>query len=236
MHGCFVAEGSKLVLEMVQSHFSLQKLFATADWIKVHIISSEIPIEEVKPSEMERISSLSTASSVLAIVNIPEEEKKTITHNGDLTLVLDGIRDPGNMGTIVRIADWFGIHNVYCSTNCVDIYNPKVIQSSMGSIARVNVRSVELAGFFESLEKKTPVYGMMLEGEDIFHADIEPQGIIVIGSEAHGISEEISGSITHKLTIPFFPRARESRAESLNAAVATGIVCAEFRKRLASTY
>ncbi|NQV02147.1 MAG: RNA methyltransferase, partial [Bacteroidia bacterium] len=129
-----------------------------------------------------------------------------------------------------RIADWFGIQQVICSTGCVDLFNPKVVQATMGSITRVNVNYVDLPGFLSSLEGEVPVYGMVLEGEDVFVADTAPHGIIVIGSESHGISDAVSEFITHRRSIPFYPANRENHAESLNAAVATGIVCAEFRR------
>jgi RNA methyltransferase, TrmH family len=233
LHRCFVAEGSKLVLELAESRFSVRQIFATTDWLRDTHFATGIAVEEVKPFEMERISALSNPSPVLAIVEMQEEAPEPTSRFEDLTLVLDGIQDPGNMGTIIRIADWFGIREVICSTDSVDLYNSKVIQATMGSITRVKVNYVELAGFFEALEVGVPVYGMMLEGENLYTAEPTPNGMIVIGSEAHGISHKLTGYITHRLTIPFYPADRDYHAESLNAAVATGIVCAEFRKRLA---
>ncbi|MBL7139052.1 MAG: RNA methyltransferase [Bacteroidales bacterium] len=230
LHCCFVAEGSKLVLELTGSHFPIRQIYASTEWLRDNPLAPEMPVEEVKPFEMERITTLSTPSPVLAVVEMPAENTKPACRKEDLTLMLDGIQDPGNLGTMIRIADWFGIQQLICSKGCVDLYNPKVVQATMGSITRVKVNHVELSGFLGSLEEDIPVYGMGLEGENIFTADTKPRGIIVIGSEAHGISEEILRYVTNRLSIPCYPANRGDHAESLNAAVATGIACAEFRR------
>ncbi len=232
IHRCFVAEGSKLVLELTGSYFPIRQIYANGEWIKEHPTPENILVEEVKPFEMERITALSTPSPVLALVEMPEELLDTTPWLENLTLVLDGIQDPGNLGTIIRIADWFGIGQIICSHGCVDLFNPKVVQATMGSIARVRVNYVELSNFFPTVGSEVHVYGLMLEGEDLFGAEITSNGIIVIGSEAHGISDKVTNFITHQLTIPFYPSDRDHHAESLNAAVATGIVCGEFRRRL----
>ncbi|MFH1295884.1 MAG: TrmH family RNA methyltransferase, partial [Bacteroidota bacterium] len=136
IHRCFVAEGSKLVLELAGSHFLIRQIYASRDWLSDNALIHEIPIAEVKPGEMERITALSTPSPVLAVVGMPEENPEPSCRKEDLSLMLDGIQDPGNLGTMIRTADWFGIQQLICSTNCVDLYNPKVIQATMGSITR----------------------------------------------------------------------------------------------------
>ncbi len=230
-HRCFVAEGSKLVLELTESYFSFRQIYAVEEWLRENPIIKDIPVEEVKPVEMERITGLSSPSPVLAVVEMPSENLESTSWGENLTLILDGIQDPGNLGTMIRIADWFGIAQLICSPGSVNLYNPKVVQATMGSITRVRVNYTELPEFLASLEQKVPVYGMVLEGENLFHAETTANGFIVIGSEAHGISEAVSEFITHKLFIPYFPTTREYHAESLNAAAATGIVCAEFRRK-----
>ncbi|MBE0648536.1 MAG: RNA methyltransferase [Bacteroidales bacterium] len=232
LHRCFIAEGSKLVLEFAESTFRIQQIFCNEEWSQNHSISERIPVEIIKPSEMSRITVLSSASPVLAVVEMPEnsDDLKSRAWDGDFTLVLDGIKDPGNMGTIIRIADWFGIGQVICSMDCVDQFNPKVVQSTMGSMIRVGVHSVDLPEFLSALKGQVPVYGMVLDGENFSSDAANAKGLIVIGSEAHGISEEVVPFITHKRTIPCYPAGRGNHAESLNAAVATGIICAEFRK------
>jgi len=232
IHRCFVAEGSKLVLDLVGSSFIIRHIFATEEWTRDHLMPNDLPVDLVKPSEMERITALATPSPVLALVEMPEEVLPAVLLPEKLTLVLEGIQDPGNFGTIVRIADWFGIGQIICSYGCVDLFNPKVVQSTMGSITRVRVTYDDLENFFQSIGSDVPVYGMMLDGEDLFAADSAANGIIVIGSEAHGISDQVDNYITHRLTIPYYPATRDNHAESLNAAVATGIVCGEFRRRL----
>lgn len=231
IHGCFVAEGTKLVQELSNSQYSIRQVFAVTGWLPEHPITPDIPVEEVQPHEMARITALSTPSPVLAVVEIPQRSAGSADWKGNLLLMLDGIQDPGNMGTIVRIADWFGIRDVICSPGCVDLYNPKVVQATMGSIARVRVSYSNLSELLSEANDEVPVFGMMLDGEDIHSAPLSSHGILVIGSEAHGISEEVSTQITHRLSIPFYPKGRSDHAESLNAAVATGIACAEFRKR-----
>lgn len=230
IHRCFVAEGSKLVLELAGSYLPLKSLYAIEEWASAHPVVSNLPVEVVKPQEMERMTSLSSPSPVLAVVGMPEDETEGTFRKEGLTLMLDGIQDPGNLGTIIRIADWFGIGQVICSEECVDLYNPKVVQATMGSITRVRTTYANLPRFLASLERGIHVYGMMLEGEEPGKVSHSGEGIIVIGSEAHGISGEVASFVTKRISIPFYPVERETHAESLNAAVATGIVCAEFRK------
>ncbi len=242
----FVAEGHKLVLDLVNSEFKIAGIYACADWIVDNISQlreKNIPVFEALPREMDRISGLATPARVLAVVDIPEPA----THDpvagipdpaSNIILALDDIRDPGNLGTIIRIADWFGIYTILCSETCVDTYNPKVVQSSMGSIARVNTISCDLAVTIASLMKSSTsepssglvVYGTFLEGKPIFSQVLSDHGIIVIGNESRGISPALLPYITHKLFIPSFGSSFRGKAESLNAAIAAAVICAEFRR------
>ncbi len=180
---------------------------------------------EVSEKELNRISGLKTANKVLAIVQTPER-KITDKDFGKILLVLDGISDPGNLGTIIRTADWFGIVNVLCSTDCVELYNPKVVQATMGSLFRVNVFYDDLLEVILDFGKNIPVIGTMLDGENIYNLSLPDNAMIVIGSEAHGIRPEIQQMLTQQITIP----SKNTGTESLNAAVATGIVCSEFMR------
>jgi TrmH family RNA methyltransferase len=243
----FVAEGHKLVTDLVNSEFSVTGIYASAEWIVANLAVVRgriIPLFETLPREMDRISSLSTPSPVLAVVSMPDPVKLTGPSgaywaeyfNSSLALALDDIRDPGNLGTIIRIADWFGIETVICSENCVDLYNPKVVQATMGSIARVKVVVCSLAETIRDLtlirgdQTPIPVYGTFLEGDNVFSQKLENRGIIVIGNESRGISRELAPLITNKLYIPSFGSAVSGKAESLNASIATAIICAEFRR------
>ena len=181
-------------------------------------------------NEMGKISQLTTPQNVLGIFNIPDISINNLSLSGALTLMLDDIKDPGNMGTIIRIADWFGIKQIICSPESVDIYNPKVVQGSMGSIARVNVAYANLLDILQNKSENIPVYGALLDGENIYKTTLEPSGIIIIGNESEGISENLLPHISKKIMIPSF-NTNLQKAESLNAAIAAGIICAEFRRR-----
>lgn len=227
----FIAEGSKLVLELLASSFNVEAVYATVDWLQRYGGKTGSAGESVAVTaeELGRISALSTASDVLAVVKIPARQNQLSGLNNRFVLALDGIRDPGNMGTIIRIADWFGIEDIICSPDSAEIWNPKVVQASMGSIIRVNVHEQELASFFSSLPKDVPVYGAFLNGSDIYKTRFAPGGVLVIGNESSGIRPETEKFITEKITIPSFA-LNGSGAESLNAAVATAIVCSEIRR------
>ncbi|MCX6266357.1 MAG: RNA methyltransferase [Bacteroidetes bacterium] len=238
----FIAEGSKLVMDMINSEFIIAGLYASAEWIVENLAlihSKKIPAFETMPGEMGRISALATPSPVLAVVNMPfttpghssfwEELGK-----GCLTIALDDIRDPGNLGTIIRIADWFGIYTVLCSESCVEIYNPKVVQATMGSIARVNVITCNLAEVFLNLSGRCKVFGTFLDGDPVFTQNLGYEGIILIGNESRGISQELIPFVTQKLFIPSFGAPSSGKAESLNASIATAIICAEFRRSMKS--
>ena len=236
-HQCFVAEGTKLVLDLLESDYKVHDLFATQEWFESHaqLKHDQDILTKVTKEEMERITGLASPSPVLAVVRIPEYEPFDEIRITDLTLVLDEIKDPGNLGTIIRIADWFGIMTVICSETTVELYNPKVIQATMGSISRVKVKYLDLQEFLQTIEPESPVYGTFLEGENIYNTDLRNQAILMIGSESHGISGYLESVITKRLHIPSYNGENQGirgAPESLNASVATAIACAEFRRRM----
>jgi TrmH family RNA methyltransferase len=234
-HNLFVAEGAKIVPELLASGIKVKQVFATSEFLRKHKIEDNIERFEIKEAELERISSLMTANEALALCEIPVYEMDNASFSDQLTLVLDDIKDPGNMGTIIRIADWFGIGNVVCSNNSVDVFNPKVVQATMGSIARIKIHYAELKSFIIKQKEsgQIPVYGALLEGENIYSKELPESGIIIIGSESHGISDSVREMVTDKISIPSFSHYSQSggEAESLNAAVATAIICSEFRRK-----
>ena len=211
-YGLFVVEGEKMVQEALCSDFEVVRV-----WRR----------DEIGEAAMARISQLSTPSPVLAVVSRPEPSGLVLEKG--LFLALDGVRDPGNLGTILRIADWFGVQTLFLSDDCVDLYNPKVIQSSMGSIFRVRTVTSDLADLARRFrEAGMPVYGTFLDGEDIYQAPLRPEGLVVMGNEAAGIRPAVAAVVDARLLIPAFGR---SGAESLNVAVATAVTLSEFRRR-----
>ena len=221
--GLFAVEGRKMVDELLQSRFETVGLYATEAFVAAHPLAAAETVSDV---QMQQMSSLDTPPGVLAVAKIPEP---TPFHpHSRFTLALDGIANPGNMGTLVRTAEWFGISEVVCSTDCVEIWNPKVIQATMGSVFRVSISVADLPAFLgEQRERGKAVYGALLEGRNLFEMREKPDGILVIGSESHGIRAEVLPCITHPVTIP---RAGGSATESLNAAVAGAILMAEMTK------
>ncbi|MBI9034025.1 MAG: RNA methyltransferase [Bacteroidales bacterium] len=236
-YGSFIVEGHKMVVESFRSSYKVEQIYALTEWIQEfgEEIPSQVEVNEVSIQEMKKISELSSASPVLAVLTGIEEQLEISNAANHLILVLDDIRDPGNLGTIIRTADWFGITNIVCSIQSVDCFNPKVVQSTMGSIFRVNVFYVDLAEYFNSLEPQIPVYGSFLDGENMLETNLSESGVIVIGNEARGISVELEKFVTKKILIPSFSNfegAANSSPESLNASIATSIVCFEFRRRM----
>lgn len=220
--GLFVAEGPKVVSDMLQAGYHARLLFSTTERPSAEVITDE---------ELRKISFLQHPQEVLAVFEIPQSiNSKPLTINSTLSLALDGIQDPGNLGTIIRIADWFGISTIYCSLDTVDVYNPKVVQATMGSIAHVKMVYTDLPEFFRQLPHSCPVYGTLLDGENIYEQELTPEGIIIMGNEGNGISSEVRKYITRRLLIPDF-HTDGLRAESLNVAIATAITCSEFRRR-----
>ena len=230
----FCAEGDKLNHDLILSEIQCTELLATFQWMNKNrnLPLKDIKITEVSESELRSISNLKSPPPVIGIYKIAEHPLKVEKLSGSLVLALDGVQDPGNMGTIIRIADWFGINNIICSEESADIYNPKVVQASMGAIARVAVHYTNLNTLIEEYKQKTklPVYGTFLEGENIYSQNLSKSGMIVMGSEGKGISPKIEKTISDKLFIPSFP-SDESTSESLNVSVATAVVCSEFRRR-----
>lgn len=227
-YGVFVSEGHKLVGDLLL-YMKCQLLIATSDFLHALDISGIEEVIEVNDSQLQQASFLRNPQQVLAIFYQPEiNDKVDITNQ--LTIALDGIQDPGNMGTIIRLADWYGIRHIFCSEDTVDVYNPKVVQATMGALARVNVHYLDLAVFLQENEN-IPIYGTLLDGENMYSRDLTPHGIIIMGNEGNGIRPVIQQLITHKLYIPNYPPG-EPTSESLNVAIATAIVCAEFRRRL----
>jgi len=223
----FIAEGEKIFADLLKSDWKINSIFHTDHFIpKKNTGNSEVI--RITEDEMAKISSLTTPQSVLALVEFPLEENIPGAMKG-LNLVLDGIMDPGNLGTIIRIADWFGIQNILCSENSVECFNPKVVQSAMGSLFRTKIFYLDLDKFFNmnASEKKLPVYGTTLTGKNIFKEKLSPEAFILIGNESNGISKELQKYISNSISIPNYGN---SSIDSLNAAIATGIVCAEFRR------
>ena len=226
----FVAEGHKLVDELLGS-FTCVLLAATQEWISSHRNISAKRIETITPDELKRASLLRTPQDVLAVFRIPEDEKAMLSAaSQNLVLALDDIQDPGNLGTIIRIADWFGIKDVFCSKATADIFNPKSVQATMGALSRVSVHYTDLKKSLNTLTEGIPVYGTFLDGDIIYDATLSKNGVIIMGNEGNGISDDIRQNITSKLYIPNWP-AGAATSESLNVAIATAIVCSEFRRR-----
>tara|TARA_B100000683_G_scaffold179518_1_gene172947 strand:+ start:2421 stop:3152 length:732 start_codon:yes stop_codon:yes gene_type:complete len=217
----FVVESTKNVLEILDSSYEVSNIFATSAWIDSNKIFSKIEINEVTKNELNRISGLKTASEVLAIVKIPETQNN-FDFSG-VNIALDNIKDPGNFGTIIRICDWFGIKNIYCSENTVDLYNPKVVQSTMGSISRVNVFYTNLAEMFNNIDDNIRIYASVLNGIEIQDCKLSENSLIVFGNESHGISQEILNLTNEKITI-----TKKGNAESLNVSVSVGIILNKF--------
>ncbi|MBU1011828.1 MAG: RNA methyltransferase [Bacteroidetes bacterium] len=231
--GEFVVEGEKMVHELIMSDYEINALYALPAWLEANqelIRQNQLNAEKISPKELERISSFKTPNQVLANAQIPARIDQEISFD-DLILVLDDIRDPGNLGTIIRTADWFAIRTIVCSVNTVDLYNPKVLQSSMGSFMRVNVIYQDLKAFIQKARtEKVTVYGTFLNGMNIYDEKLAEKGLIIIGNESQGISPEIEKMIDKRINIPSYPQNLTNQAESLNASVATAIICAEFRR------
>lgn len=227
----FVAEGHKLVGELL-GHFPCRMLLATRSWLDTHPNVEVQELIEVTQDELSRASLLKTPQDVLAVFGQPQYPMEMEVISNSLCLALDDVQDPGNLGTIIRVADWFGIEHIFCSQGTVDVYNPKTIQATMGALARVKLHYCHLPSLIASL-RDVPVYGTFLNGKDMYEESLSANGLIVMGNEGNGISQEVASLINRKLYIPNYPPQRET-TESLNVAMATGIICAEFRRRVTS--
>lgn len=224
-HGLFVVEGMKSVADTI-GHFQLECLITVKDSGISMGVDRSIVYEVTEP-EMKRLSGLSTVSEVMAVFHIPERQSPGPKLPRDLYLALDGIQDPGNLGTIIRTCHWFGIKHIFASRDTADLYNPKCVQSTMGSIAKVDVTYCDLGELF-NLNRELPVFGLLLDGKDIFKSELADNGFIVMGNEGKGISSGVRRFITDPLLIP---PTTDDHAESLNVAVATAIALARFRGR-----
>lgn len=233
---CFVAEGPKVVSELLPL-MSCRQLLATSDFLRTldrQQLGRVEKVETVTPQELERLSLLCTPRDVLAVFEQPAAGEAApdlaLFPARQLCLFLDAVQDPGNLGTIVRLADWFGIEHVFASQGTADVFSPKVVQATMGAIGRVSVHYVDAAAFLKSLPADVPVYGTFLGGTNIYEESLGSVGLIVMGNEGNGISPLVADHVTHRLFIPPYPVGRAT-SESLNVAIATAIVCSEFRRK-----
>lgn len=229
----FLAEGNKLVADLLP-YFTCELLVAKPCWMATQgdIPASELLVAE--ENDLERASLLKSPQDVLAVFRQPDWSLTDVDPAGELVLALDGVQDPGNLGTIIRLADWFGIRHIVCSPDTADVFNPKTVQATMGALARVNVHYTNLAAYLEEqVRHNIPLYGTFLDGENLYTKTLSATGIIIMGNEGKGIGKEIEKLIDEKLYIPNYPPEKET-SESLNVAIATAVVCAEFRRRLST--
>lgn len=227
--GLFIAEGIKSILEFIQSDYKIEAIFSTPHTTsKLDKLSQKIKVQEITDTELKKISTLITPQDILAIIHIPEKtEIPAESFKKTITLVLDGVQDPGNLGTIIRVADWFGFKQIICSSDTVEAYNPKVVQATMGSLSRVQIHYVNLEDFLS--KHKGPVYGALLSGESVYQTDFQnEEALLILGNEGNGISEGVQRFITKAISIPRF-----GDAESLNVAVSAAIFCSELKRNSA---
>jgi TrmH family RNA methyltransferase len=225
-HSLFIAEGIKSVTEFIQSGYSIKIIFSTPHTIpKLDNLSQKIKVQEITETELKKISLLTNSHDLLALIHIPQKTNIPIeSFKKTFTIVLDDVQDPGNFGTIIRIADWFGFKQIICSNNTVEAYNPKVVQATMGSLARVRLHYTNLEDFFKN--NRYPVYGALLNGDSIYQTDFSnKEGFLVLGNEGKGISPEVLKYVTKAVTIP-----RLGEAESLNVAASAAIFCSEIKR------
>jgi TrmH family RNA methyltransferase len=229
--GVFVAEGHKLVGDLLGA-FPCVYVAATQEWMDIHAHELKgVEMDIVTDEELRRVSLMETPQQVLAVFRqrIDEVDVNRVVGE-ELCLALDDVQNPGNVGTIIRLADWFGIEHIFCSRGCADLYNPKTVQATMGAMARVQVHEVDLPQMLSSLPKGTLVYGTFLDGDNLYDKSLENRGLIIMGNEGKGVSADVEAHVTERLYIPNYPAGRKT-SESLNVAIATAIVCAEFRRR-----
>lgn len=219
-HKLFIAEGVKVIQEFLQSNFVLEHLYVTENiFIEVNQTQKTL----ISEADLKKITCLSTPNNCLALFRIPEQKKP---ENSGLIVALDDVRDPGNLGTIIRLCDWFGVIEIVCSEQTVDVYNPKVIQATMGSIARVSVSYLNLENYIK--DTNLPVFGTFMEGKNIYKETLPQNAILILGNEGNGISKQLEDLISNKISIPRFGNLQQT--ESLNVATATAIFLSEFRR------
>lgn len=237
-HRLFSVEGEKMVMELTDSDlengFQIQDLYATRDWIDSHqplLQDRNIPITGTTQSEINKVSNLVTPQPVIALVSMPEVRFSAEELLHSPVLAFESIRDPGNLGTIIRTADWFGIRHIICTPDSTDLFNPKVVQSTMGAITRVKVHYLEIESLLKSSEMKAKtVVGTFIEGENIYETPLEPDSLILFGNESHGLSGRYNPYIRRKISIPSFSPAGKG-SESLNLASSVAVICSELRRR-----
>jgi TrmH family RNA methyltransferase len=224
-NGLFLAEGIKSVTEFLNSEYIVETIFYTANVSpKLLNLSHNVKLQEVSDGELSKISTLNTPQQVIAVIKIPKSAFLSTDNTAKtFSIALDGVQDPGNLGTIIRTADWFGLKNIICSTDTVDVYNPKVVQATMGSLSRMTIHYTSLTEYLKNTS--LPIYGAVLNGESIYNTQFTDAGIIVLGNEGNGISPEVLKTIKHFITIPRF-----GNAESLNVATSAAIFCSELKR------
>jgi TrmH family RNA methyltransferase len=226
-HQSFLVEGPKLLEEILHRNVTVKAIYALSEWIDdAENIPKKIDTVKISPKELSRISQLKTPNQLVVEVMMNTNIQPPPNENGWI-IALDNMNNPGNLGTIIRTADWFGIQHIVCSSNCADFYNSKVIQASMGSFTRINVYYTDLEQWLSNETQKMPIYGAVMDGCSIYDTDIPENGILLIGSESHGISNNLHPFISKKITIPTYCGG----AESLNASIATAIMVAEIRRQ-----
>ena len=226
-HRLFIVEGIKSVSEFIHSDYSVNSIYCTENVMpKLANLSKKIKLNLITEADLHKISTLSAPQNILALVQLPDDKDiETLHLKGTFTLALDGIQDPGNLGTIIRSADWFGINQIICSEDCVEAYNPKVVQATMGSLSRINIQVGNLPEIFK--RNNVPVFGAMLQGTPITETDFGNEGIIVLGNEGTGISDAVINAVSRKVVIPGF-----GKAESLNVAVCASLFCYEVSRNI----
>lgn len=231
----FLVEGDKNVAEVLKSSFKIEKLFATSEFLLENksLVNRGTQVFEVTKKDISQASLLQNPQNCLAICTLPTEINLPQNLENNLSVYLDDIQDPGNLGTIIRICDWFGINRLFCSPNTADTFNPKVIQASMGSFCRVQIIKTSFENVAEIARKnKIPIYGAYLEGKNLYSETLPLKAILIMGNEGNGIAAALENKIDHKIKIPGYSQNTES-AESLNVSVATAIICAEFKRQSA---
>lgn len=225
-HRLFVAEGYKSVIEFIASGYKIEVVYHTPAFdAKLHKLSKKVNFQDISAADLQKMSSLTTPQEMLAVIELPEwPEISQEQLLNQFTLVLDGVQDPGNLGTIIRTADWFGINTIICSEDTVDAYNPKVVQATMGSLARISLHYTSLSLLLPTLN--LPVFGALLDGENIYDTNFGNEGLIVMGNEGNGLRPDIQQLVTQAITIP-----RIGKAESLNVAIATSLFCSEISRK-----
>ena len=234
LHGLFVVEGPKLVFELLESNFKLESLYVVENILDegtYNFSGTEAEVVAISEKDLQRISGMKSPNEMIAIVRIPKQPEIPGAIFKELVIYLDQLQDPGNFGTILRTADWFGIKNIVCSPDTAEIYNPKIIQASMGSFTRIRAYYEDFEDLIREAPKGLPIYATLLEGKSIYQAKLSTPAIIIVGNESRGISKELLPFVSEKITIP--SPQDHTKPESLNAAVAAALVMAEFRRQMA---